>query len=91
MKKVEEYWYCQDWTKYRKYPPTAYKSFSTTENRDENASQVFYYYDYTIGNFYYPLPSYVGAINDVDIDARVSRFHANEPEKWFSSFYDVNI
>lgn len=75
--KIEEYYYCQDWSKHRKYKPVAYSSFSTTNNKKENASQVFYYYDYTIGNYYYPLPSYVGAINDIDIDARVSRFHAN--------------
>lgn len=75
--KVEEYWYCQDWTKHRKYPPISYAPYSTTDNRDENASQVFYFFDYTIGQFYYPLPSYVGALNDIDIDARVSRFHAN--------------
>lgn len=75
--KVEEYYYCQDWTQFRKYKPEAYRAFSTTDNRDENASQIFYFFNYTVGNFYYPLPSYVGAINDVDIDARVSRFHAS--------------
>ena len=30
-----------------------------------------------MGQYYYPLPSYVGAINDIDTDARISRFHAN--------------
>jgi len=74
---VEEYFYCSDWAQQRKYKPTAYKSFDTTDNQGDNASQIFYYYDYTVGNSYYPLPSYVGAINDVDIDSRISRFHAN--------------
>jgi len=81
---IEEYWYCSDWTQYRKYKPTAYKSFDTTDNKGDNASQIFYYYDYTVGNTYYPLPSYVGAINDVDIDARVSRFHANNLQNGLS-------
>lgn len=75
--RIEEYYYSQDWTKIRKHKPDAYPAYSTTDNKGENASQVFYYYDYTVGNFYYPLPSYVGAINDIDIDARVSRFHAS--------------
>ena len=72
---VNEYYYCSEWAQYRKYKPTAYKSFDTTDNKGDNASQIYYYFDYTVGNSYYPLPSYVGAINDIDLDARVSRFH----------------
>jgi hypothetical protein len=72
---IEEYFYSQDWSNTRKNKPVAYPAFSTTDNRGNNASQVFYYYEYTIGNYYYPLPSYVGAINDIDLDARISRFH----------------
>lgn len=72
---IEEYFYCSDWTQHRKYKPVAYKSFDITDNRGDNASQIFYYFDYTVGNSYYPLPSYVGAINDIDLDARISRFH----------------
>jgi hypothetical protein len=74
---IEEYFYSADWSQSRKYKPVAYKSFDATDNKGDNASQIFYYFDYTVGNSYYPLPSYVGAINDVDIDSRVSKFHAN--------------
>jgi len=73
--KVEEYYYSSDWAKYRKHKPVAYPAFSTTENTGDNASQIYYCYDYTVGNYYYPLPSYVGALNDIDTDARISRFH----------------
>ena len=72
---VEEYYYTTNWAQYRKYPPTAYKAYSPTDNKGEDANQVYYCFDYTVGAFYYPLPSYVGAINDIDTDARVSRFH----------------
>lgn len=72
---IEEYYYCSDWTKYRKYKPVSYKAFSTTDNSGDNASQVFYHFETTPGNYYYPLPSYVGAINDIDTDARISRYH----------------
>lgn len=73
--RVTEYYYSQDWSNIRKYKPTSYRSFSSTDNRDDNASQIFYHYDYAVGNYYYPLPDYVGAINDIDLDARISRFH----------------
>lgn len=75
--KVEEYYYCHDWKQHRKYKPQSYAAFSQTNNKGDNASQIFYYFDYTIGQFYYPLPQYVGAVNDIDTDARISRFHAN--------------
>lgn len=75
--KVDEYYYCQDWKQHRKYKPQSYRSFSTTDTKGDNANQIFYFFDYTVGNFYYPLPSYVGAINDIDVDARVSRWHAS--------------
>lgn len=75
--KVEEYYYCSDWAKYRKNKPVSYPAYSATDNEGDNASQIFYYFDYTVGQFYYPLPDYVGAINDIDTDARISRFHAN--------------
>ena len=73
--RLEEYWYSSNWAQHRKHKPVRHAAYSTTDNAGENASQVFYYYDYTIGNFYYPLPSYVGAINDIDTDSRISRFH----------------
>ena len=73
--KVEEYYYSSDWAKYRKHKPVAYPAFSTTDNTGDDASQIYYCYDYTVGNYYYPLPSYVGALNDIDTDARISRFH----------------
>ena len=75
--KVEDYYYSVDWQNARKYKPVRYRAFSTTDNTGDDASQIFYYYDYTIGQSYYPLPGYVAATNDIDIDARVSRFHSN--------------
>ena len=72
---VDHYYYSTNWAQHRKYKPVPYKAYSPTDNKGDNANQVYYCFDYTVGNFYYPLPSYVGAINDIDTDARVSRFH----------------
>jgi hypothetical protein len=74
---VEEYFYSADWANLRKYPYQSYKSFDVTDNKGDNASQVFYFYSYTPGNQVYPLPSYVAAMSDISLDAQVSRFHAN--------------
>jgi len=72
---VTEYFYSSDWTNIRKYKPNAYRSFNPLDNRGDAASQIYYCYTYTPGNDYYPLPDYVGALNDIQLDGRVSKFH----------------
>lgn len=81
---VENYYYSSNWAQPRKYKPVAYKAYSPTDNKGEDANQVYYCYDYTVGNFYYPLPSYVGAINSIDTDARVARFHRSNLQQGLS-------
>jgi len=72
---VNEYFYSTDWAQFRKYTPKSYKAFSATDNRGENGSQIFYFSIYNPSNIYYPLPSYFSAVNDIDLDARIGRFH----------------
>lgn len=72
---VDHYYYSTNWSNIRKYEPKAYKSFDPTDNKGDNASQIYYVFDYQPGQQYYPLPSYTGALTDIDLDARISRFH----------------
>ena len=74
---VVEYYYSSKWSDIRKYQPTAYRAFDPMDNKGENASQIFYYYEYSPGNAYYPLPSYSGGINDITLDIKISRYHLN--------------
>ena len=43
--KVEQYYYSNNWSNTRKYKPVEYKCYSTTDNRGDNASQIYYQYD----------------------------------------------
>ena len=72
---VTEYFYSSDWSNVRKNKPVAYRAYDATDNKKDNASQIYYCYNYTPGNDVYPLPAYVGALNDIELDGRVSRFH----------------
>ncbi len=74
---VNEYFYSSDWSNLRKYKEVAYKAFDPTDNKQDNASQIFYYFGYTPGNSVYPLPAYVAASNDIILDSKVARFHVN--------------
>jgi len=72
---VTEYFHSSDWSNVRKCKPVAYRAFDPTDNKGDNASQIYYCFNYTPGNNVYPLPAYVGALNDIELDGRVSRFH----------------
>ena len=72
---VNEYMYSSNWTNLRKYPYETYRSFDATDNKGDNASQIYYCFNYTPGNEVYPLPGYVGALNSIDLDHRISVFH----------------
>jgi hypothetical protein len=74
---VEEYYYSSDWSNLRKYKEVPYRAFDPLDNKQDNASQIFYYFNYTPGNDVYPLPAYVAASNSIVLDAKVSRFHVN--------------
>ena len=72
---VTHYYYSKDWSNIRKYIPKEFRKFSPTDNKGDNASQIYYVYDYQPGQDFYPLPTYMGALTDVDLDARISRYH----------------
>ena len=73
--KITSYYYSSDWSQIRKHKQVEYRAFDPTDNKKDNASQIYYCKDYEPGQEVYPLPSYVGALNDCQLDARVSRFH----------------
>ena len=72
---IHSYYYSSDWSQIRKYKPVEYKCFDATDNKKDNASQIYYCKDYNPGQEIYPLPAYIGGVNDIQLDARVSRFH----------------
>jgi len=88
---VEEYYYSSNWGNTRKYKPVRYKSYDPLDNKGENASQIFYCFDYTPGNMIYPLPAYVGALNDIQLDARISKYHNSNISNGFSGGVLINM
>jgi len=72
---TDHYYYCTDWSNIRKFKPIAYKAWSPTDNKKDNASQIYYCKDYQPGQEYYAYPTYLGALTDIDLDSRISRWH----------------
>lgn len=72
-KKVNEYYYSEDWTKY-KPEYTTIPAFNINKNKGE-PSQLLYYKAYNPGLKYYPLPSYIGAVAAIETQIEIDNFH----------------
>jgi len=70
----EYYYYSSDWALWKKQRPIEYAAYDPKKS-ETHPSQIFYFMDYEPGNLFYPLPSYVGGQNDIQIDIEVSKFH----------------
>ena len=73
--KVTSYFFSSDWTNVRKYKPVEYTAFDATNTKGDNASQIYYCKTYQPGQDVYPLPPYVSAMNDIQLDARIAKLH----------------
>lgn len=88
---VEHYYYSKDWTNTSKNKPLKYPVWNPKENLGTQASQIFYYKDYNPQNDVYPLPSYVGALNDIELDVRISLYHNSNLRRGLSPNLLINI
>ena len=71
---IEKFYYSPDWANIRKYPPQEYPAFNQD---DSEASQIYYYKQYSPSNSYYPQPDYSGGLAAIEIDVQIKEFHAN--------------
>ena len=71
---IEKYYYSPDWTNTKKYIPQEFDTFNQTEGE---ASQIYYYKQYSPNNSYYPHPDYSGGLSSIEIDINIKEFHAN--------------
>ena len=70
---VEEYYYSDDWNKYRTYSftPKAIPAYNTKTG----GSQILFVKPYNPGQKYYPLPAYIGALAYIEVDSEIANFH----------------
>ena len=78
--KVEHYYYSSNWGNTRKYVPVEYPAFNPTDTKGDMASQIYYCKKYTPGADVYGLPSYMGALNAIQIDKDIDVYHAQTLE-----------
>lgn len=81
--KINNYYVSWDWTKYRKekFKPQKIKAFDLSDRSE--GKQMLFVKQYRPSQYYYSTPAYIGGINWILLDNRVSEFHLNNIENGF--------
>ena len=81
--KINNYYVSWDWLQYRKkkFEPQKIKAFDPSDRSE--GKQMLFVKQYRPSQFYYSTPSYIGGINWILLDNRVSEFHLNNIENGF--------
>jgi hypothetical protein len=80
---VNEYFVSWDWSQYRKkkFEPQRIKAFDPNDRSEPK--QMIFVKQYRPNQYYYSTPSYMGGMNWILMDNRVSEFHLNNIENGF--------
>lgn len=94
-KSGDGYWYSGDWTKWnteKEYNPikySAFPNFSKVKNIDGSTQKyercIAHYKDYDPRSQFYGRPHYVSAVNDIDIEYRISKYNLDEFDNGFKA------
>ncbi len=85
------YWYSKDWGQYKKeeYRPEYIKQF---DPKDRTGRQALYYIEPNpAATSLYPIPDYSTAINYIDLDFQIGKFHINQVRQGFSPSFMVSF
>jgi hypothetical protein len=85
---VESYFVSADWTNERKNKPVEVAAFNPN---NPEARQILFVFNYTPGLNYYPSPDYTGAINYINLDFEISKFHLNNIKNGLTPSLLINI
>ena len=85
---ITEYFLSPDWSNTRKNPPKRLPAFNPLE---PEATQLLFVFDYTPGLNFYPSPDYSGAINYINLDYEISKFHLNNIKNGLTPSLLINI
>lgn len=88
---VEGYYFSENWAQFQKpkFKPRLLAKFSTG-NRIE-PSQILYVKPYHPNTLFYPLPSYVGAMNYIELEYELSNYQLNSMKNGLSPSIMINF
>ena len=86
--KITHYFYCTDWSDYRKQKQKIeIPVFGTSDEQTE----ILYIKEYEPNRYYYSLPDWISALQFSNIEAELSNLHINNIENGFLPLVMVNL
>jgi hypothetical protein len=89
MGRIHKFYYSKDWSN-KRCVPKEYPVFNLSTSSEEKF-QVLYYKPYRTGNYVYPLPAYVGALNYITIDIEMANFHLSNLKNGMTPSVFINF
>lgn len=86
--KIRSWWYCEDWSQYRKYQPLEFEAFGFG-NKIKNEIHVIR--DYAFGQFYFANPQYLAALPYIQLENELSNYFVNHVKNGFSAGHVINM
>ena len=87
--KVNEFYYCYDWSNERKYKPHVIKAFNDKDRTE--TSQLLQIKEYNPQSFYYGIPDYVGGTDYIQLDMSIAELHLANIDNNFMPSCMVNF
>jgi hypothetical protein len=86
--RIENYYYCTDWTDQRKVRDKKKIPAFGTSNQN---MEILYIKNYTPGQYYYSLPDWFSALQFSYVEAELSNLHLNNIENGFLPMVMINM
>ena len=82
----------KDWSQHRRKENVPYemKMFSPLEAK-EHPTQIFYFLTQTVGQEYYPIPSYSSTLTWIEMDYEIGNFHLSSLRNGFMPGFLINF
>jgi hypothetical protein len=84
---IEAYYYSDDWTDVKKYPPTRIPAYGYSKDKIE----ILFAKPYAVGMKYYAYPDYQGALPYALLEEEIADYLINEVQNGFSGRVVVNF
>jgi hypothetical protein len=84
---IEAYYYSDDWTDVKKYPPTRIPAYGYSKDKIE----ILFSKPYAVGMKYYAYPDYQGAVPYALLEEEIADYLINEVQNGFSGTKVVNF
>lgn len=80
--RINSYWLCRDWKDKRRFPPVQIAAYDPEAGGSE--PQMYVYQNSAAEQDYYPQPSYFAALNYLETEAELAKYHISNVSSRFS-------